>query len=316
MPGALLIAINGWDVEPWVARFRARAGGRDIRVLPDAVGNPADVAYAAAWKPPHGLLKTYPNLKAIFSLGAGVDHLTDDATLPDVPVARIVDRDLTHRMTEYVVMHTLMFHRKQRIYDQQQRDKVWFEHEQAAAKDVAVGVMGLGELGLDAMSALQRIGFDVAGWSRTEKKIAGVKTFHGAIGLDGFLMRTEILVVLLPRTPATEGILNLGLFRKLKRDGAAGGAFLINAGRGKLQVDADILAALDQGILAGAALDVFPTEPLQQESALWTHPKVSVSPHNAAVSDPRALVDNVLRQIENFEAGKPLENVIDRKAGY
>ena len=137
-----------------------------------------------------------------------------------------------------------------------------------------------------------------------------------AIGLDAFLARTEILIVLLPHTPATEGIINFALLRKLKRDGAAGGAFLINAGRGKLQVDADILAALDQGALAGAALDVFPTEPLPASSALWMHPKVSVSPHNAAVSDPKALVDNVLRQIENLEAGKPLENVIDRKAGY
>ena len=316
MPGALLIAINGWEVAPWVARFRANAPQRDIRVWPDAVGNTEDIAYVAAWKPPHGLLANYKNLKAVFSLGAGVDHLTTDAALPNVPVVRIVDHDLTRRMTEYVVMHTLMFHRRQRIYDQQQCEKVWFEHPQAAARDVAVGVMGLGELGTDAVSALQRIGFNVAGWSRTAKNIPGVQTFHGRDGLDAFLARTEILVVLLPHTPATEGILNLGLFKKLKRDGAAGGAFLINAGRGKLQVDTDILAALDDGTLAGAALDVFPTEPLPKASALWTHPKVSVSPHNAAVSDPKALVDNVLRQIENLEAGKPLENVIDRAAGY
>jgi glyoxylate/hydroxypyruvate reductase A len=213
-------------------------------------------------------------------------------------------------------MHTLMFHRRQRIYDQQQHDKVWFEHPQAAAKDVAVGVMGLGELGRDAVSALSRIGFNVAGWSRTPKQIPDIETFHGEAGLDAFLARTEILIVLLPHTPATEGILNLGLFRKLKRDGAAGGACLINAGRGKLQVDADILAALDQDVLAGAALDVFPVEPLPRSSALWSHPKVSITPHSAAVSDPNALVDNVMRQIENFEAGRPLENMIDRKAGY
>ena len=316
MPGALLIAINGWEVAPWTARFRNRAPQRDIRVWPDAVGNMEDIAYVAAWKPPHGLLANYKNLKAVFSLGAGVDHLTTDPALPNVPVVRIVDRDLTRRMTEYVVMHTLMFHRRQQTYDQQQWEKVWFEHPQAAARDVAVGIMGLGELGIDAVSVLQRIGFNVAGWSRTAKNIAGIQAFHGRDGLDTFLARTEILVVLLPHTPATESILNLGLLRKLKRDGAAGGAFLINAGRGKLQIDADILAALDDGTLAGAALDVFPTEPLPQASALWTHPKVSVSPHNAAVSDPKALIDNVLRQIENFEAGKPLENVIDRAAGY
>lgn len=316
MPRALLIAINGWEVAPWIARFRARGTDREIRVWPDEIGDPADIAYAAAWKPPHGLLAGFPNLKAIFSLGAGVDHLTGDPALPDVPVVRIVDRDLTQRMTEYVVMHTLMFHRRQRLYDRQQRDKIWFEHPQAAAKAVAVGVMGLGELGRDAVSALSHIGFNVAGWSRTPRQIPGVETFHGDTGLDAFLARTEILVVLLPHTPATEGILKLDLFRKLKRDGAARGAYLINAGRGKLQIDADILAALDQGVLAGAALDVFPVEPLPLSSALWLHPKVSITPHSAAVSDPNALVDNVMRQIENFETGQPLENVIDRKAGY
>ena len=262
------------------------------------------------------MLAGFPNLKAIFSLGAGADHLTTDPNLPTVPVARIVDPDLTKRMTEYVVMHALMFHRRQRIYGQQQRERVWFEHPQAAARDVHVGVMGLGELGTDAVSALRHIGFNVAGWSRTAKHIPGVETFHGQDGLDAFLARTEILIVLLPHTPATEGILNLELFRKLKRDGAAGGAFLINVGRGKLQIDADILAALEQGLLAGAALDVFPTEPLPSASPLWLHPHVAISPHNAAVSDPNALVDNVLRQIENLEAGRPLENVIDRKTGY
>jgi glyoxylate/hydroxypyruvate reductase len=316
MSRALLIAITGWDVAPWVARFRAGAPERDIRVWPDQIGNAADITYVAAWKPPHGLLAGFPDLKAIFSLGAGVDHLTNDPALPHVPVARIVDRDLTKRMTEYVVLHTLMFHRRQRLYDRQQREKVWHEHEQPAAKDVCVGVMGLGELGADAVSALQHIGFNVIGWSRTAKHLSGAMTFHGSDGLDTFLARTEILVALLPHTSATEGILNLDLFRKLRRSGAAGGAFLINAGRGKLQIDADILAALDQGLLAGAALDVFPTEPLPQTSPLWAHPLVTITPHNAAVSDPKALVDNVLRQIKHFEAGKPLENVIDRAAGY
>jgi glyoxylate/hydroxypyruvate reductase A len=316
MPGALLIAINGWDVTPWIARFRAAAPQRDIRIWPDAVGNPADIAYAAAWKAPHGLLATYPNLKAIFSLGAGVDHLTADPALPNVPVARIVDPDLTARMTEYVTMHTLMFHRRQRTYDAQQHDRIWFEHPQPAAKDIAVGIMGLGELGRDAAAVLARIGFSVAGWSRTPRQLPGIVTFSGDEGLAPFLARTEILIALLPHTPATEGMLNLRLFRQLKQDGKADGAFLINAGRGKLQVDADILAALDEGSLAGAALDVFPVEPLPSGSGFWHHPKIRISPHNAAVSDPDALVGNVLQQIGNFETGRPLENVIDRKAGY
>jgi glyoxylate/hydroxypyruvate reductase A len=316
MPGAILLAITSWDPAPWIARFQTRAAGRDIRVWPDDIGDPANIEYICAWKPPSAALTGLPNLKAIFSLGAGVDHLIGDPALPDVPVVRIVDRDLTQRMTEYVVLHTLIFHRRQRLYGRQQRGRVWFEHDQPAAHEVAVGIMGLGELGSDAAEVLRRIGFQVAGWSRRPKTLSGVKVFHGQAGLDAFLARTEILVTLLPHTPATTGILYHVLFSKLKRDGALGGAYLINAGRGKLQVDDDIVAALDSGILSGAALDVFPTEPLPQESPLWRHDKVTVTPHNAAVSNPDALVEYVLRQIARHEAGQPLENTIDRTAGY
>jgi glyoxylate/hydroxypyruvate reductase A len=176
--------------------------------------------------------------------------------------------------------------------------------------------MGLGVLGRDAASVLHRLGFRTAGWSRRPKALPHVETFHGADGLDAFLRRTEILVCLLPATPATLGILRLDLLRKLKRDGAAGGAYLINAGRGALQNDADICAALQEGSLAGATLDVFPTEPLPVTSPLWTHPAVTITPHNAAASDPHALVAGILRQIDRFEAGLALEHVVDRVAGY
>jgi glyoxylate/hydroxypyruvate reductase A len=313
---ALLLAVTGFDAHAWEQRFRALAPARDIRRWPGRVGDPADIAYACAWQAPYGLLAGLPGLKAIFSLGAGVDHLLADPALPDVPVARIVDPDLTMRMTEYVVMHVLMHHRRQRRYDAQQRARVWREDAQPPAHAVAVGVMGLGVLGRDSASVLGRIGFRVAGWSRTPRTLAGVETFHGKDGLESFLRRTEILVCLLPATPATHGILGLELLRKLKRDGPAGGAFLVNVGRGALQVDADILAALDEGILAGATLDVFATEPLPPDSPLWTHPKVTITPHNAAASDPAALAANVVRQIDRFEAGMPLEHVVDRERGY
>jgi glyoxylate/hydroxypyruvate reductase len=220
------------------------------------------------------------------------------------------------------VLHVLLHHRRQRRYDAQQRERRWYEQEQPPASAVAVGVMGLGVLGCDAAQALARLGFRTAGWSRTPKTLSGIKalsgieTFHGHKGLDAFLARTEILVCLLPSAPGTHGILRLELMRKLKRDGAAGGACLINAGRGALQVDADILAALDEGSLAAATLDVFPTEPLPAASALWSHPGVTVTPHCAAASDPRALAANIVRQIERFEAGAPLEHVVDRAVGY
>jgi len=262
------------------------------------------------------LFARLPQLKAIFSLGAGVDHILSDPDLPDVPVVRIVDPDLTMRMTEYVVLHVLLHHRRHRLYDRQQRERVWHEHAQSPASAVAVGVMGLGVLGADAALALARLGFRVTGWSRTPKTIAGIECFHGDDALDAFLRRSEILVCLLPATPGTQGILDLKLLRKLKRDGALSGAYLINAARGALQVEADILMALDEGALAGATLDVFAREPLPAASPLWRHPKVTVTPHNAAFTDPHALAANVLRQIARFEAGLPLEHVIDRARGY
>lgn len=314
--GALLLAATGIDPRPWEARFRALAPGRDLRVWPERVGAPADVVYACVWQAPPGLLAEFSKLEVIFSLGAGVDHILVDPALPNVSIVRIVDADLTMRMSEYVALHVLMHHRRQRLYDAQQRERIWREHDQAAASQVAVGVMGLGVLGRDAALVLRRMGFAVAGWSRSPKQLADVAIFHGDEQLEAFLRRTEILVCLLPLTAATQGILRLELLRRLKRDGAAGGAFLINAGRGALQVEADILAALKEGALAGATLDVFANEPLPPESPLWTHPQVTITPHNAAMSDPRALVANVLRQIERFEAGLAFEHVVDRAAGY
>jgi glyoxylate/hydroxypyruvate reductase A len=176
--------------------------------------------------------------------------------------------------------------------------------------------MGLGVIGSNVADALRRLGFKTTGWSRTAKNLPGVETFHGAAGLDAFLARTEILICLLPLTNDTKGILNLALFRKLKRDGAAGGACLINAGRGQLQVDADIIVALDEGTLEGATLDVFRQEPLPLDSALWVHPKVTVTPHNAGDISPRVFAPEVVAQIERLERGEPLDNVVDRTRGY
>jgi glyoxylate/hydroxypyruvate reductase A len=209
-----------------------------------------------------------------------------------------------------------MHHRRQRLYDAQQRQRLWRPHDQPGASEVSVGVMGLGVIGSNVADALGRLGFKIAGWSRTAKNLPGVKTFHGAAGLDAFLARTEILICLLPLTHETKGILNLALFRKLKRDGAAGGAFLINAGRGPLQVDADIIAALDEGTLKGATLDVFQQEPLRPDSALWTHPKVTVTPHNAGDISPGVFAPEVIAQVGRFERGEPLDNVVDRMRGY
>ncbi len=312
---AILIAIDGTQAESWLPLLKERGKGRDLRFWPDAIGDKADIGYAFVWRPPRGLLGTLPNLKAILNIGAGVDALLTDPALPDVPLARAAHPDLTKRVVGYVVLHVLAHHNRTWIYDAQQSERVWKEHKHPSADQVNIGMMGIGVIGGEAAQVLARLGFRVAGWSRTPKSIAGVESFHGAAGLDAFLARTEMLVCLLPLTAQTEGLLNLSLFRKLKRDGTAG-AFLVNAARGRVQVDADIIAALDEGTLAAAALDVFPQEPLPVDSPLWSHPGVKITPHVAGDISPAAFVDQLFAQVDRFERGEPLENEVDRKRGY
>lgn len=313
---SLLLAMTGWHVEDWRERFTALLPDMPVVIL----GEPFDrraVHYVASWKHPEGSLSGLPNLAAIFSLGAGVDHLFADSRLPDVPIARVVDPDLTTRMSEYIVLHCLSILRQQRRYDRQQREKLWDDdRHQPAARSIRVGVMGLGELGLDAVTKLRVMGFDVAGWSRSPKAVDGLVTFSGAEGMPAFLARTDILVSLLPLTPETRGTINATLIAGLAQDGRLGGPFLINAGRGGLQVEADILAALEAGTLKGAVLDVFETEPLPIESPLWSHPAVSVTPHNAAMSEPEAVASLIAAQIRRMEAGDALEHIVDPARGY
>ena len=312
----LLVAVKGWDAEPWVKRFQQLLPERKIVTLGEPFDR-RDVLYVASWKHPPGSLAGLPNLAVIFSLGAGVDHLIGDPRLPDVPIVRVVATDLTERMSEYVVLHCLMYLRQQRRYDEQQRQKIWREeHYPPAAREVRAGVMGLGVLGSDAAKKLKVMGFDVAGWSRSPRHLDGIARFSGEDGLDAFLARTDILVCLLPLTPDTRGILDKNLFARLARDGRLGGPMLINAGRGGLQVEADIIAALDDGTLKAATLDVFETEPLPPDSPLWTHPAVTVTPHNAAASEANAISAYVAGQIRRFEAGQPLENLVKRDLGY
>lgn len=317
---SLLLIINGtgenWGPEPWLRRFSERLPGRRIEIASDQGPAKDGFRYAAVWKPAPGYLARCQGLEVIFNLGAGVDALLKDASLPGVPLVRVVSDDLTKRMTEYVVLHCLMHHRRQRMLDEAQRRGEWAAKDQWAASAMRVGILGLGELGTDAAEVLQRIGFDVAGWSRARKTVPGVGSYAGPEELPAFLARTDILVALVPLTPDTQGILNRGLFERLARDGRLGAPVLINAGRGGLQNEADVLSCLDDGTLGAATLDVFHTEPLPADSPFWRHPKVTITPHNAADSDAEAISDYIVAQIRNFEAGQPLQNVVDRAKGY
>ena len=313
---SLLIAVSGWDPAPWRRALETLLPSLSIATL-DEPFDRASVRYAVSWRHPPGALKDLPNLRAIFSLGAGVDHVFADPALPDKPIVRVVDPDLTDRMSEWVVMHALIHLRQLRRYERQQRERVWTDDdEQPKAGDVQVGVLGLGVLGKDAAAKLKALGFKVAGWSLSPKSLPGVACLSGADGLKRLLAQTDMLVVLLPLTEATRGIVNASLLAQLRQGGPLGGPILINAGRGGLQVEADILAALDSGALHGASLDVFEREPLPNDSRLWTHPAVYVSPHNAAVSSPEAIAAFVARQIEAYERDEPLAHLVDRRRGY
>jgi glyoxylate/hydroxypyruvate reductase len=313
---SLLIAVSGWDAASWRRRLGTLLPSHSVAMLDEPFDRGA-IRYALSWRHPPGALTSLPNLQAIFSLGAGVDHLFADPALPDRPIVRVIDPDLTDRMSEWVVMHALVHLRQLRRYERQQRERVWADDDdQPKAAEVHVGVLGLGVMGQDAATKLKALGFKVAGWSASEKSLPGVACFSGADGLKRLLQQTDVLVVLLPLTDATRGLIDASLIAKLKQGGRLGGPILINAGRGGLQVEADILAALDSGLLKGASLDVFEREPLPQDSRLWTHPAVYVSPHNAGFSMPDAILPSVVRQIEAYERGEPLRNLVDRRRGY
>lgn len=281
----------------------------------EALAHKEAVRYVLAWRTEPGLLAHFPNLKAIFSVGAGVDHLMRDPTLPDVPIIRYVEPDMTRRMGEWVILQVLTHHRKALTYLAHQRRAQWQVENQPAPHEIAVGVMGLGELGSHCCGLLNAIGFEVLGWSRTQKSIAGVTCYAGSGDFDAFLSNTNILVSLLPHTPQTEGLINRDLLAKLGRN-RQHGAYVINAGRGKLQVETDLIAALEEGTLSGASLDVFEAEPLTAESPLWGMENVVITPHVAAISAPITLAQTVRAGICTFEAGGLPDHIVDRERGY
>jgi glyoxylate/hydroxypyruvate reductase A len=314
---ALLIACSS-RAEEFASLARSFDPALDVRVAPD-IGCRADIRYALAWQAPHGLLKTLPNLKLIISVGAGVDHLLNDPELPDVPMVRFVDPDLSGRMAEYIALHVLYHHRRMPEFRELQARKVWKYLPEPAAHEVRVGLMGLGVMGQAAARVLGVLGYRLRGWSRSRRALPGMECFAGREGLDPFLAETDILAVVLPLTPDTRGLLNAGLFAKLSRSGRdprLPGPVLINAGRGGLQVDADVLSALLAGQLYAASLDVFEAEPLPHSSPLWSHPRVIVTPHNAAESAPAAIVRYALAQMRAHAQRAPLANVVDRNRGY
>jgi glyoxylate/hydroxypyruvate reductase A len=307
---AVLFHSNEDDPFAWAKVLRQRLPDIDLRVWPE-IGDPADIELALVWRPPPGLLAGLPNLRAIQSLGAGVDALLADPTLPDLPLCRMVEPSLARGMAELALTFVLAYHRRLEVFAAQQREAVWrFELPRLPAA-TRVGVMGLGAMGGAVARALADHGFAVRGWSRSPHDLAGVTSFAGKDGLAPFLGETDILVCLLPLTAETERILAAPLFA-----GLPPGARLINLARGRHLVEADLLRALDSGQLAHATLDVFREEPLPAGHPFWRHPSIRITPHVASYSDPAVAADLVVENLRRLRAGEPLLHVVDRKRGY
>lgn len=269
-----------------------------------------DVALVAA--PPAGVLGRFPNLRFIQSLWMGVDGLLSDPTLPrGVPIARLVDPGMVAAMSETVLARVLDWHRHLYRYRAQQAAREWKPLKQFMATDRTVGILGLGALGIDAATKLVALGFRVCGWSRRRKTIAGVFCHTGTDGLETVLRQSDVLVCLLPLTAATRGILDARRFDLLPK-----GACVINLARGAHVVEHDLLAALDAGRLSHAYLDVFETEPLPDDHPYWNHPQVSVTPHIAALTEPRTALAKVVANLERFARGETPEALIDTASGY
>ena len=311
MPEAIAYISRDTDGQLWKKALEAALGPVDFRTL-DNLGDKASIGVVLAWKPPAGLIASFPNVKLIVSLGMGVDHLLADDKLPEgVPITRIMDDGLVGQMSEYALYWALRHHRDIDKYAASQRAKIWKVEDFVDTVHRRIGILGLGTIGQDTAKKFAALGFPTAGWSRTRKSLPGIETFHGPDGLARVLAQSDILVNVLPLTRDTRGLLDAKFFAALPK-----GAYLINMARGGHVVDEALLAALDSGHLSGAALDVFNQEPLPPEHRYWTHPRVQVTPHVAGATNPRTASPGVIENIRNIRAGKPLINTVDPKSGY
>jgi glyoxylate/hydroxypyruvate reductase A len=307
----ILFCSDSDDPAPWREALARALPDMPFRVWPD-VGAANAVRYALAWRPHPGALAQLPNLRAVLVLGAGVDSVLSDPTLPpQVPVLRLVDAGLAEPMAIYALHAALFFHRRAGDYLRQQAQRIWKLQTQLPPTQWPVGVMGLGVIGAAVARRLVANGFPVVGWSRTQKALEGVEAFAGRQQFPAFLARSRVVINALPLTPETEGILDLAAFVSMPDE-----SYLVNIGRGDHVVDADLIGALDSGHLAGAMLDVFREEPLPADHPFWRHPRIMVTPHAAAptmVADAQA---QIIENIRRLERSEPPTGLVDRARGY
>ncbi len=305
---ALAILMPGRDTTKLVRQLKQIEPDIDVRVWPD-IGDEADIVYAILWKHPPGALSGFPNLGTVSSFGAGVDFILADPDLPaGVTVTRVVDDKLIHDMMLYTVSVVLERKRCLMAYRDLQNQGQWKPLPEADIE--TIGILGLGHIGGRMARGFADLGFRVLGWDRQSKKVDGVETF-ASHQMDDMLGQADCLICCLPLTDETRGILNADLFGKMKR-----GAFLINVARGGHLKEEDLIAVLDSGHLSGACLDVFSQEPLPADHPFWTHPKITITPHIAGITDPESAVRQLHENYRRTQSGQPLLNPVDRNLGF
>lgn len=298
--------------EPWLKDFS--------KFLPEAefeiwhageASQPCD--YAVVWSPPEAMLPELAQVKAIFNTGAGVDALLrfGDAIPREVPIIRLSDAGMAVQMAEYVTYAVLRYFRRFDEYENQARAGLWAPLPQHNRVDFAIGVLGMGVLGKRVLEALAPFGFPLRGWSRTEKKIAGVQCYHGSDGLDTFLRGSRVLVCMLPLTPDTSNLIDRSNMGKLPA-----GAFIINVARGAHVAEPDLLSLIKSGHIAAATLDVFRNEPLPAQHPFWQEPRITITPHISALTLRRESVQQIAEKIRKLEKGEPVADIVDRNQGY
>ena len=306
---SILLAATDRDLTKLKIRLNERLSDVVIQVWPD-IPHPEIVEFAVLWKHPSDLLATLPNLKAINSLGAGVDFIVSDKSVKDnISVSRIVDDSLSGQMAEYVLSMVLAHKCRHLHYAINQQNKQWQPKRRVTGNNVAI--MGLGKIGTVVANSLNTNGFEVKGWSKRAKTDPDIHCVSGSDGFEQLLTWADVIVSILPNTNETKEIFNQSAFSKMKDS-----AFFINVGRGELVDEQALFASLNNNTIAGACLDVFQQEPLNPESNLWQTPGLILTPHISAITDTRTVINQLITNYENVKVGKSMVNCIDRELGY
>ena len=309
----VLASTDFWeDMEVWSNGLQKAMPEMDIKVYPDD-GDVNEVEFAVVWKHPRGILKKYPNLKAILSLGAGVDHIISDTELPEgIPIVRLVDKKLTHEMCLHALHWVLHFHSDQYLYRSQQLKRQWIQQSSIQTEDRTIGIMGLGNIGRSIGELLVTQSFNVIGWGANQKSsLTDIKYYYGQDQLSDFLGRTNILINVLPLTSDTTNIITKKELRLLPKN-----SFIINIGRGGIINEEDLLTLLNDRHIKAAALDVFTQEPLPENNSLWNHPSVYITPHIAGQSNPNSAGQTISENIYRIQKGELPYPIYSRTNGY